>query len=398
MTESFKVLVVDDEEGMRLGVERALSRYVSSHADLETEARYDVETADTGEQALAAVDRDPPDIVLLDYKLPALSGLDVLQRLRPHQDRMLTVMITAYASLQTAIEATKSGAFDFLPKPFTPEELKATIRKAARHLILQRRAASVQQERQRARFELISVVSHELKAPLAAIEGFLNLLEGGYVDAAGAQKLYARCRGRIDGMRKLIFDLLDLTRIESGQRRRELRTLDLVPVLREFVESMKPAAAERGIELRITCPENSSVTADPMEVEIIVRNLVSNAIKYNREGGSVDVVFEASPLRNRLRVADTGIGIAEEDLAKLFGEFVRIRNRETAKIPGSGLGLSIVRRLAALYDGEVTVKSSPGAGSTFTFDWPGSSAQQNPEALAPCRSPGKGSEQREETS
>jgi two-component system, sensor histidine kinase and response regulator len=367
MTDPLQILVVDDEEGMRLGVIRALSQYVARFADLAEEAHYEVSAAGTGEEACASIARHAPHILLLDYKLPDMTGLDVLARFTHLEPPILTVMITAYASLHTAIEATKSGAFDFLPKPFTPEELRASVRKATRNLIMQRRARSLEQERQRARFELISVVAHELKAPLAAIEGYLRILEDPTTgeDPATRSRVLHRSLVRLDGMRKLIFDLLDLTRIESGQRERKLQTIDLCEVIARAVETVTPVAAERRIQIRVAAPPTLAMTADPSEIEVVLNNLLSNAVKYNRDEGAVTVTLEEGAEQVRIVVADTGIGMSAEERAKLFGEFVRIRNQKTHKILGSGLGLSILKRVAALYGGEVTVESEPDVGSTF---------------------------------
>jgi len=366
MLETLKILVTDDEEGMRLGVARVLDRYVATFADLDVEVRYESNMAATGEEALEQVGHCAPDLLLLDYKLPGASGLDVLRTLQQQDALPLTVMITAYASLHTAIAATKSGAFDFLPKPFTPEELKASVRKASRHLLLQRRVRDVEEERRRARFELISVVAHELKAPLAAIEGYLNLLDEDDQNADTRRRWYGRCRSRLEGMRKLVFDLLDLTRIESGHRTRELVSLDLVAVAAAAVDAIAPVARQRSIELRLDAPDALSFTADRSELEVMFSNLLSNAVKYNREGGSVTVTIRDDPEGVRIDVADTGIGIAPADLEKLFREFVRLRTPETRAIEGSGLGLSILKRLATLYRGTVSVDSTPGRGSTFT--------------------------------
>ena len=125
MNETLHLLVVDDEVGMRLSVERALRHYSTHLPDMQHDVNFRVSQAESGEAALALIDADTPDIILLDYKLPGISGLDVLTALKERKLDILVVMITAYASLETAVQATKSGAFDFLAKPFTPEELRA---------------------------------------------------------------------------------------------------------------------------------------------------------------------------------------------------------------------------------------------------------------------------------
>jgi signal transduction histidine kinase len=367
MTEQLRILVVDDEPGMRTGVERSLRRFSVTLPDLEGEVAFSLESADTGEAALARIDANPPDILLLDHKLPGMSGLDVLQELAESRRDVLTIMITAYASLETAITATKRGAYDFLAKPFTPEELKAAVRKAAKHLLLQRQARRLAEEKRQVRFQFISVLGHELKAPLAAVEGYLNILRDKSVgdNPAVYHQAVERSLVRLQGMRKLILDLLDLTRIESGNRRRELIELDVCEVAKSAIETLIPEAAAKRVAIQLTTPGPVPMRADRGDLEMILNNLVSNAVKYNREGGQVGVAVEGQDGTVRVAVADTGIGMSAQEAAQLFREFSRIKNPQTRNILGSGLGLSIVKKVAALYGGEVQVQSETGVGSTF---------------------------------
>lgn len=368
MKEILHLLVVDDEVGMRLSVERALARYATWFEDIEAEVAFRVSKAESGEAALELMDRDPADILLLDYKLPGMSGLDVLQALAERKAETLVVMITAYASLETAVQATKSGAFDFLAKPFTPDELKAAVHKTSKHHMVQRAARKLAEERRQIRFEFLSVLAHELKSPLAAVEGNLRILQdrslGGRIE--DYDHLVLRSMLRLDGMRKLILDLLDLTRIESGQKQRSLELVDAGVIAAQVLEAHQSLAAGQQLSLKLERPGPVRLTADPGELEIIFNNLVSNAIKYNRPGGSVTVDLAEDAEVVTIAVADTGIGMSAEEMGKLFGEFSRIRNEQTRNILGSGLGLSILRRLASLYGGAVQVRSAPGEGSTFT--------------------------------
>ena len=217
--DSLRVLVTDDEMGMRLGVVRTLRDFVVHVADVNEDVAFLVDQAESGEEALEKIARQPPDILLLDHKMPGISGLEVLDRIVDVHTDMLTIMITAYASIETAVSATKRGAYDFLAKPFTPDELKSTIRKAAARLILAKQARKLAEEKQRVRFEFIRVLAHELKAPLNAVTGYLELIQkhsqGDRV--ADYDEMIGRSLHRIEGMNKLIHDLLDLTRIESGK-------------------------------------------------------------------------------------------------------------------------------------------------------------------------------------
>ena len=368
MDDRLNILVVDDEPGMRLGIERALRNFTVHLPDVNGQVSFAVESVDSGEAALAKIESAPPDILLLDHKLPGMTGLDVLNELAETKPEVLTIMITAFASLDTAITATKRGAYDFLAKPFTPEEVKAAVRKAAKHLILQRQARRLAEEKRQVRFQFISVLGHELKAPLGAIEGYLNILKDRTLveDPAVYRQAVDRSLVRIQGMRKLILDLLDLTRIESGNRKRDLRDLDVCEVAKGSIETVMPDARVKQIAVELQATEAVRMVADRGELEIVLNNLLSNAVKYNREGGRVTVTLGLRGDQTRIVVSDTGIGMTPEEAGQLFQEFFRIKNQRTRSILGSGLGLSIVKKIAALYGGDVTVQSEAGVGSTFS--------------------------------
>jgi two-component system, sensor histidine kinase and response regulator len=366
--DTLRVLVVDDEPGMQHSVARALRHFTIHLPDVEGEVKFDVDRASSGGEGLEKITAQPPDIVLLDFKLGDMTGLDVLERLVAQERDVLTIMITAFATLETAIRATKCGAFDFLAKPFTPDELKETVRKAALHLVVQRQARKLAAEKRKVRFEFISVLGHELKAPLSAIEGYLRLLKDRAAgpDLTAYDNVIDRSLVRAMGMRKLILDLLDMTRIESGQKKRELVDLDVREIARMAMDTVRPDAAARNVTLQMHGETPVPMVADRNEIEIIFNNLLSNAVKYNRDGGRVDVRMGVDDQKLTITVADTGIGMTPEEAGRLFKDFVRIKSEKTASIPGSGLGLSLVKKLAIMYGGDATVSSKPDVGSTFT--------------------------------
>ncbi len=367
MGEPLRILVVDDEEGIRLGVARVLEKYVATFADIEAETSYLVEAAGTGEEAVERLRDRPPDILLLDLKLPGIGGLDVLKEARNLTPPVLTIMITAYASVTTAVEATRGGTFDFLPKPFTPDEIKAAVRRATRDLILSRQAKKLAAEQRRTRFEIIRVLVHELKAPLGVVEGYLgSILDGVVSDEETLHRVVKRSIARIQGMRQLIFDLLDVTRLEAGMKARDFATVNLVEVARDCMDAMRAQAEDKKVTMELGASSPLELVAVRAELEIVLNNLLTNAIKYNREGGSVRVELRQHEDVFEIAVHDTGVGLAREEAAKLFGDFVRIRNAKTRGIEGSGLGLATVKRIAGMYHGAATVASEPDKGSTFT--------------------------------
>ena len=367
MGERLRVLIVDDEEGIRLGVARVLEKFVASFPDIAAEISYDVETAASGEDAVERLRDSPPDILLLDLKLPGIGGLDVLREARNLDPPVLTVMVTAYASVTTAVEATRGGTFDFLPKPFTPNEIKAVVRRATRDLILSRQAKKLAADQRRTRFELIRVLVHELKAPLGAVEGYLtSMLDGVVNDEETRRHVVTRSIARIQGMRQLILDLLDVTRLEAGMKARDFSTVQLAELARECMDALRPQAEAKHVTMEIAAAPTLELVAVRAEIEIVLNNLLTNAIKYNREGGSVRVSLRRHDDVFEISVHDTGFGLSREDAAKLFNDFVRIKNAKTRGIEGSGLGLATVKRIAGLYHGDATVSSAPEQGSTFT--------------------------------
>lgn len=363
-----RVLVVDDEPGMRHSIGRALRRYTVALPEGEGEVGFEVDTAESGEEALEKIEASRPDLMLLDYKLGSMTGIDVLERLGERETDVLTIMITAFATIETAVRATKKGAYDFVAKPFSPDELRETVRKAADHLLVQRRARELAEEKRRVRFEFISVLGHELKSPLAAVESYMNLLRDRALgeEVGGYEQIIERCLARTEGMRKLILDLLDMTRIESGEKKRELGDVDVRESVIGVVDGVKPRADERGIAIELQLDDDLQMTADRGEIEIVLNNLISNAVKYNRDQGRVEVRVSADAEWLTITVKDTGIGMSAEDAGRLFKDFVRIKNEQTRGIPGSGLGLSIVKKIADLYGGDVALESEPDVGSTFT--------------------------------
>ncbi len=364
-----KVLAVDDEAGMRQGIKRTLDKFHFTVQDVDEEILFSIDTAENGAEAIEKVKNIRPDIILLDYKLPDINGLDILEQIGPYLEDSLAIMVTAYAALETAVSAIKTGAFDFLAKPFTPQELRSIVSKAAQSLILQRHVKKLAEEKRQVRFQFISVLGHELKAPLGAIEGYLYMLQDKTLgnELEKYTESVNRCLVRIDQMRKLILDLLEMTKIESGNRQREMKELDLAEICKSSIETMLPDSQKRGISINLNTSGPVNFTADKTEMEIIFNNMVSNGVKYNRDGGQLNIELSKHGDAVELVFTDTGIGMTKEETEKLFKEFVRIKNSKTKNILGSGLGLSTVKKICQIYRGDCTVDSTPDVGTTFTL-------------------------------
>lgn len=379
--EKLTVLVVDDEPGIRSGIHRILRKFSVDYPFMDDVIGYDISTVPTGEEAIDFIDTNQTDIVLLDNKLPGIQGNEVLEYINQKQYDTYVIIITSHASLEVAVKATKNGAYDFVPKPFSPQELKAAMETVTRNIFLRRMTSKMNKEGKQIRFQFLSVMSHELKAPLNAIEGYLKMMQnrdfGESMDEY--EELISRMKKRTESMRNLIMDMLDLTQIESGKKKRELAETDLVRAAHSAIDVMKPYAIQKDVEVNLHGAGELKLKADPDELEIILNNLISNAIKYNKEGGTVDCNIRQNKGFATITISDTGIGMNKTEQAKLFNEFVRIKNEKTKNISGSGLGLSIVKKLVDMYNGDINVCSKPGEGSSFTVTLPvrSNSSQQN---------------------
>jgi len=367
-----KVLVVDDEPGIRSGVTRILKTFQVNYPFMDEDYTYEVIEAATGEDGIDIIDREKPDIVLLDNKLPGIQGIDVLEYIRNKRYDIVVAMITSYASLDVAVKAHKFGATDFIPKPFTPQELKSSIENITKQQYLKRITHQMNEEGRKIRYQFLSVLSHELKAPLNAIEGYLRMMQE--KQSGDLIEDYAipveRSLQRIQSMRNLIMDLLDFTKIRLERKEEKVEEVHLSSIASNAIVTVQPYAIQMEVSVAMNIKSDAVIMADPTDMEIIFNNLVSNSVKYNKRGGRAEVTIDENADEVVISFSDTGIGIKEEDRENLFSEFVRIKNEKTKNITGSGLGLSIVRKVVELYNGSIAVDSVPDIGTTFTVRLP----------------------------
>jgi two-component system, sensor histidine kinase and response regulator len=366
------LLVVDDEPGIRSGIRRILESFTVSYPFMDDDFEFEVLEATTGEEAVELLDNYVFDIVLLDNKLPGMQGIEVLDYINKQSLDVIVVMITSYASLDMAVKATKSGAFDFVPKPFTPKELRSCLENIAKQLFLRRITQKMQVEGKQIRFQFLSVLSHELKSPINAVEGYLKLMldKRNGENIEDYNEMINRCLLRMQEMKNLILDLLDFTKIESGKKNRNIKIINLSEVANQSIDLVQPLCIQKDIDVHLNCKSKILLKADKQEIEMLVNNLLSNAVKYNKQGGRIDITLKKEISETIISVSDTGIGMKAEDIDKLFEDFVRIKSEQTKHISGTGLGLSIVKRIADLYKAAVTVDSEPDKGTTFTIRFP----------------------------
>ncbi|MFO7891841.1 MAG: response regulator [bacterium] len=355
-----KILIIDDDESMRDSCSQVLRK-----------SGYFIETAENGEKGLSMTKELNPDLILLDLKMPGMSGTEVLKRLKEFDSRIIIIIITGYATVESAVDSMKQGVYEYLPKPFTPKEL----RKIVQHGLLRRKclmeADRLRNEKEKMRKNFVSLVSHELRSPLSAVQQNLMTITSGMMGEIpdSIMDTLNRLSRRINALTHLINDWLDLSKIESGEMAIERKNVDLRKILLDIINLFEPSAEKQKINLKLEdSKDNYNVLGNIQTLEMLFSNLIHNAIKYNRKDGSVKVVLEKNEKFIKVEVKDTGIGIPEEKLPLIFEQFYRIKDKTL--VEGSGLGLSIVQKIVDLHQGTIDVSSKEGKGTTFMVKLP----------------------------
>ena len=489
MTSKARILVVDDEAGIREGCRRVLTP--EGHA---------VDGAEDGTIGQERLRTGSYDLALIDMMMPGIGGLDLIKEVHARDPEIILVVITGYATIESTVEAMKAGAYDYLPKPFTPEALTAVVQRGLEKRALSLEARALREERRRQLLELagektrtqtiigcmadgvlvtnregrlvlwnaaaakmlalvnttvpdqplehyvsnlaltellgkvvmnaggdfsmvrreietgkgdaalmasvapvrdedgeilgavtvlsditelkeidkiksqfVAMVAHELRAPLAAVEGWLDLLLSDTFceDPEQARKWLERAKGRAHDLLEMVNDLLAISRMDAGKVAQNMELIDLGAVITGVVEFLKAEAEEAGLTLKQTLPADlPPVQGDRKEVARIFTNLIDNAIKYNRPGGRITVTGAMEQHFVCIRVTDTGIGIAPKALPRIFDEFYRSEDESTEDIRGTGLGLAICQKIVDSHHGRIEVQSELGAGSTFAVYLP----------------------------
>ncbi len=469
-----RILIIDDEPRIRDACMLVLS-----------DKGFVVAAAPDGEQGLQMIREQHYDIVLVDLMMPTISGFDVLSEVRDHHPDTVVIVITGYATLEHSIEAMKKGAFDFIPKPFTPDQLRAVVEKSlrytnalqdiadtksrlgvmvnrltdgvmttdARKLIVQVNPAflhmigyhgeavvghhveeiihdenlldSINQaltmspntfveitkeiqfidhneekffsarcapfrgrtkenigtitvlhditalkKMDQMKSDFVSLVSHEIRSPMNSLLMQLKNISDGLAGPVTKkqQEILQRASDKILNLNNLVTELLDLSRIESGLISHEKEQVDMRQLLTGQKDFHSHYGEEKGITIHLDCPADlPSILANRQNMEEVISNLITNGIKYSPAGGTITLSATTENQYLKLQIADTGFGIPQEDLEKIFTRFYRVKDSNTREIQGTGLGLAIVKSIIESHHGKIRVASEIGKGTTFTI-------------------------------
>jgi signal transduction histidine kinase len=381
-----RLLVVDDEESLR----------ITTVAILEKDG-YVVDTAASGDEALSFLEKRDYDLVLTDLHMEGGDGLSVLNQIRRHSPLTIAIVLTGFASVESAIAALQEGAYDYLVKPCDIDNMRHTIRRGVEHRRLmiaeQRARTDLEQlnrdleqrieertaeltrlneelaEANQAKDVFLATLSHELRTPLTPVIGWIKLLRTGNLDCKGVTQALDAIERNAWLQSRLIDDLLDTSRIATGKLHFEPRPTDLNQAVRGALDTVAASAAARNIQLIVNLfPLALVVMGEPVRLQQIAWNLISNAIKFTEPRGTVTITTDSDSSEACLVVEDTGIGIAPDFLPHVFDRF-RQADGSTSRVHGGlGLGLAIAHALTKLHAGQLTVESQgQGHGTTFSL-------------------------------
>jgi two-component system sensor histidine kinase/response regulator len=369
------ILIIDDEEALRDGCRQSLEK-----------SGYHVLTTGDGIEGIQIARELKPDVVFVDLKMPCISGMEIIEILSKDMPDMVLIIITGYATIVSAVEAMQKGAYDYLAKPFSPDQLRAVTRRGVDHHNLKIETQKLREEKQRMEQSFITFVSHEMRSPLVVIRQYIEALKAIAGDRfdKDVQEIIERCSTRIQDLEKMIEHWLDIGRIGEGTFAGNKESLSMAGIIEHSAQEMAPILTEKGIVLETDIPEKlPSISGDGESLIRVFINLIGNAAKYTPESGRIFISAAASPCYVTVSIADTGTGIPADKLPFIFEPFFRVKGKEEQH-KGYGLGLTFCKKIMEAHKGDIHVTSEEGSGTTFLLTFPVSSESSPTEGSAVC--------------
>ncbi len=372
------VLVVDDEDSLRLLLLRALKR-----------AGYACKDAQSAEQALEFLKSDSFDLVISDIVMPGMDGLELLRRLKTDSPEMDVVLMTGYGSEYSYVDIMNAGASDYLTKPFNLESVFARINRLARekkNLITlkktnQELCAAIERanvlareakEASKAKTFFLASMSHEIRTPLNGIVGYTDMLLDTPLDEE--QKTFLKhARFSCDALLSVVNDILDFSKVEAGRLSLENIGFDPEVLCFETIDVIRTKVDESNVELLVSVEDSvpGLVMGDPHRFRQVLLNLLSNSAKFTQKGqiklGLDSKQTDPGKCELVVSIQDSGIGIAESEQDKIFKPFIQSEDDITNRYGGTGLGLAISKNIASKMGGDIWVESKENKGATFYF-------------------------------
>ena len=363
----YKILIVDD----------VLSNVLLLKV-LLTNENFTIATANNGQQALEQVDKESPDLILLDVMMPGMSGFEVVQRLKENPDtaEIPIIFLTALNSTTDIVQGFQVGANDFISKPFNKEELIIRVSHQVSLVAAKRLILSKTEELERtiaARDKLYSVIAHDLRSPMGSIKMVLNMLILNLpIEKIGHEMydLLTQANQTTEDVFALLDNLLKWTKSQIGKMNVVFQDVNLVEVVDSVIEIFKMVASVKKVAIRVETPKQMFVYADIDMLKTVIRNLLSNALKFSHEGSEIILRIEQTDDKVVVSVQDYGCGISEEGQQKLLHADTHFSTYGTNNEEGSGLGLLLCQDFVLKNNGKLWFTSQEGEGTTFSFSLP----------------------------
>ncbi len=384
------ILLVEDNPDHAFLVRKAVSESLKSQVDI----------AETGESGIVKLKSKPYDLLICDFNLPGMDGLEVLHTIKEIGLEIPVIMLTGQGDEKIAVAAMQAGAYNYLVKDdvcytllprvisetlikFKADKEKERLEREIREKSAALEAANKELRKlDEMKSEFISSVSHEFRNPLNSIRESIELVLDGIVDPKEdkGKRILEIAKHSAERLTILVNDLLDFSKLEAGKMKMEKEPSDISKIIQEAVDSMRPLAEKEKLVLEFVPPaEKMSVYADPLRIMQVLTNLIGNAIKFTPQGGKIelkcDSIEDTEPPVQKIRVGvrDTGIGIAQNNIMRIFERFEQVKQPHrgaTPELQGTGLGLSICQEIVKLHQGRIWAESEVGKGSTFFFTLP----------------------------
>jgi len=327
--------------------------------------------------ALQIAEIEKPDLILLDITMPGMDGFEVCRRLKENQnlDDVPIIFISALSDTNDIVKALTAGGVDYITKPFKAEEVKARV---ATHLKLYRQRKelleqSVELQKLNAeKDKFFSIIAHDLKSPFNSIVGFSSILVDQIKekDYEGIGKFAGIIRQSSLRALDLLTNLMDWARSQTGRMEFQPEYFELAGFIMEISLFFDAIAGQKSIIINKDLPPNAPVFADKAMISVVLRNLISNAIKFTKPGGEITIAAIEKPGELTVAVSDTGVGISREIVGKLFHIDENYTTAGTNNEKGTGLGLILCKEFVEKHGGKIWVESEVGKGSTFRFSLP----------------------------
>ncbi|MCL2026250.1 MAG: response regulator [Leptospirales bacterium] len=354
MEKKTKILIVDDEDII----------HRSCRLILQNE-NYVIDSVYSAESALAKLDNNSYDIIISDLIMHGMDGMEFLQIIKNRGIDAAVIIFTGYATAETARKSLKMGAFDYIPKPFTPEEFGEVVFNAAE---------SRKNNPDAQMFDLMAIISHELKSPVSVVQTTAETLYGGYLGNLEPQqqqiveKIIRNCYYLEDMIRSYIdFAKVELDNIESF-----VRDIDLVAdIIKPAIDVPGHGDNDKNMPIITDMPDSLRVSADPDLIRIVASNLINNAIKYGKDGTDIIITLSEDETGARFSVYNEGVGISDEAIKTvLFDKFARLKQKGTEGVKGTGLGLYMCKKIVDKHKGSILIESQEGSWAKFTVVLP----------------------------